>query len=81
MRTTPFLGCLAVVLFAPASALGQDRTWEWQWGMHPMMFMWGASTVSQSAPKAQRSRHSLDNLGEGKESLLTVAGFGPSGGR
>lgn len=23
----------------------------------------------------------LDNLGEGKESLLTVAGFGPSGGR
>jgi putative membrane protein len=42
MRTTSFLGCLAVVLFAPASALGQDRTWEWQSGMHPMMFMWGA---------------------------------------
>jgi putative membrane protein len=42
MRTTPFLGCLAVVLLAPASALGQDRTWEWQWGMHPMVFMWGA---------------------------------------
>ena len=21
-------------------ALGQERTWEWQWGMHPMMFMW-----------------------------------------
>jgi putative membrane protein len=33
---------LAVVLLAPASALGQDRTWEWQWGMHPMMFIWGA---------------------------------------
>jgi putative membrane protein len=42
MHTTALLGSLAVVLLAPASALGQDRTWEWQWGMHPMMFMWGA---------------------------------------
>jgi putative membrane protein len=42
MNKTPLLGCLALVLLVPASALGQDRTWEWQWGMHPMMFMWGA---------------------------------------
>lgn len=42
MRTTSLVGCLAFVLLAPASAFGQDRTWEWQWGMHPMMFMWGA---------------------------------------
>jgi putative membrane protein len=42
MNTTSLVGCLALVLLAPVSALGQDRTWEWQWGMHPMMFMWGA---------------------------------------
>jgi putative membrane protein len=42
MNTTPLVGALALVVLAPASALGQDRTWEWQWGMHPMMFMWGA---------------------------------------
>jgi putative membrane protein len=42
MRKSPFLGSLALVVLAPASALGQERTWEWQWGMHPMMFMWGA---------------------------------------
>ena len=42
MHTTPLVGNLALVLLAPASALAQDRTWEWQWGMHPMMFMWGA---------------------------------------
>ena len=42
MNTTPLVGGLALVVLAPASALGQDRTWEWQWGMHPMMFMWGA---------------------------------------
>jgi putative membrane protein len=33
---------LALALFAPMSAAAQERTWEWQWGMHPMMFMWGA---------------------------------------
>ncbi|HXH84480.1 MAG TPA: SHOCT domain-containing protein [Candidatus Tectomicrobia bacterium] len=33
----------AVVLaVAPGPALAQERTWEWQWDMHPMMFMWGA---------------------------------------
>ena len=42
MHMTELLGSLAVVLLAPASALAQDRTWEWHWGMHPMMFMWGA---------------------------------------
>jgi putative membrane protein len=40
--TTPLLSSLALVLLAPSFALGQERTWEWQWGMHPMMFMWGA---------------------------------------
>jgi putative membrane protein len=42
MHTTPLLSSLALVLLAPSFALGQERTWEWQWGMHPMMFMWGA---------------------------------------
>lgn len=42
MHTMPLVGSLALVLLAPASALGQDRSWESQWGMHPMMFMWGA---------------------------------------
>ena len=31
MHASPFLCGLA---------LEQDRTWEWQWGMHLMMFMW-----------------------------------------
>jgi putative membrane protein len=42
MRTTSLLSGLALVTLAPSIALGQERTWEWQWGMHPMMFMWGA---------------------------------------
>jgi len=42
MHTMPLVGSLALVLLAPPSALGQDRSWESQWGMHPMMFMWGA---------------------------------------
>lgn len=29
-------------LMAPGSALAQGRTYEWDWSMHPMMFMWGA---------------------------------------
>jgi hypothetical protein len=33
MHTTPLLCGLA---------LEQDRTWEWQWGMHLVMFMLGA---------------------------------------
>ncbi len=32
----------ALAPLVPAVALGQERTREWQWGMHPMWFMWGA---------------------------------------
>ena len=42
MRTRIILGTAAAAVLSPASALAQDRTWEWQWGTHPMMFMWGA---------------------------------------
>jgi hypothetical protein len=42
MHTIALLGSLLLVMLAPASVLGQDRTCEWQWGMHPVMFMWGA---------------------------------------
>jgi hypothetical protein len=45
MHTARFVSGLAFVLLGPASALGQERTWEWQWGMHPMMFMWGGGIV------------------------------------
>ena len=40
MYLARLVGSFALVLLAPACALGQDRTWEWQW--HPMWFMWGA---------------------------------------
>jgi len=43
-RRTITAGSAAGVL-APASALAQDRTWEWQWSTHPMMFMWGAGGI------------------------------------
>jgi putative membrane protein len=33
---------VAIILLAPTSSLAQGRTWEWDWSMHPMMFMWGA---------------------------------------
>jgi putative membrane protein len=42
MHTRVVAAVLSGLLVAPGSALGQERTWEWQWGMHPMMFMWGA---------------------------------------
>ena len=42
MQTTSLLGGLAFVLFAPGFAVAQERTWEWQWSTHPMMFMLGA---------------------------------------
>ena len=42
MHTAGLRGSLALVLFAPGVAQAQERTWEWQWGMHPMVFMWGA---------------------------------------
>ncbi len=38
-------GVLLFVLVDPSFALAQDRTWEWRWGMHPMMFMWGVGGV------------------------------------
>ena len=36
------LRALALTLAAPSSVLAQGRTWAFEWGMHPMMFMWGA---------------------------------------
>ena len=42
MHTASLLSGLVLVLLAPSFALAQERIWEWQWGMHPMMFMWGA---------------------------------------
>ena len=35
----------AIMLLAPAYACAQERTWEWRWNTHPMMFMWGAGGV------------------------------------
>jgi putative membrane protein len=42
MDRVRLVGTLAFVLLVPSIALGQERAAEWQWGMHPMMFMWGA---------------------------------------
>ena len=42
MHRSPFIGAVAVTLAAPGLAAAQGRTWEWDWSMHPMMFMWGA---------------------------------------
>jgi putative membrane protein len=42
MHSIRLLGSCALVLLGPSSVLGQERAWEWQWGMHPMMFIWGA---------------------------------------
>ena len=36
---------VAGVLLSPRFALAQERTWEWQWSTHPMMFMWGAGGI------------------------------------
>jgi putative membrane protein len=33
------------IVLGPASVLAQERSWEWHWGPHPMMFMWGAGGV------------------------------------
>ena|SRR5712692_5936167 len=41
MRTRRILSATAALL-SPASALAQERSLDWQWNMHPMMFMWGA---------------------------------------
>jgi putative membrane protein len=45
MHGVRLAGALAFVLSGPTLALGQDRTWEWQGGMHPMVFMWGAGGI------------------------------------
>jgi len=42
MKTMLLAGTLAIEVLIPVSVAAQERTWEWQWGMHPMMFMWGA---------------------------------------
>ena len=42
MRGRSLISAVALTLLAPAPGLAQGRTWEWDWGMHPMMFMWGA---------------------------------------
>jgi putative membrane protein len=42
MKSARLVGMVMVAVLAPVRALAQDRSWEWQWGMHPMMFMWGA---------------------------------------
>ena len=42
MKTLSIVTLGAIAMLTPASAFAQDRTWEWQWNMHPMMFMWGA---------------------------------------
>ena len=33
-------GVSTLISFAPTVAWGQERSYEWRWGMHPMM--WGA---------------------------------------
>ncbi len=43
MHGTWLTRSLAVAMvLAPGSALAQERAWDWQWGGHPMMWMWGA---------------------------------------
>ena len=40
MRPLTFGLAVTLGTLAPAPVLAQERAWEW--GMHPMMFMWGA---------------------------------------
>ena len=40
--TMAIVAGLVMVSLAPAFVLAQDRSWEWHWSTHPMMFMWGA---------------------------------------
>lgn len=42
MRTKGILGAAAAAVLTSGTVMAQDRPWEWQWGTHPMMFMWGA---------------------------------------
>ena len=40
MRSIPIALLLEIV--GAGRVLAQERTWEWHWSTHPMMFMWGA---------------------------------------
>ena len=42
MPVRSVIRAVALTFTAPGSALAQARTWEWDWSMPPMMFMWGA---------------------------------------
>jgi len=42
MDLARLISSIALGLLVPAVALGQERTWEWQWGPHPVWFLWGA---------------------------------------
>jgi hypothetical protein len=37
-----FLGVPIPAWLAPGHVWAQERTYEWNWGMHPMGWMWGA---------------------------------------
>ena len=45
MRSVLHGVAFAVAMVVPTAALAQERTWEWHWSTHPMMFMWGAGGV------------------------------------
>ena len=44
LRTNPMLALTGLVILAvePGSAWAQERGLDWNWGMHPMSWMWGA---------------------------------------
>jgi len=42
MKKASLGAALGLAVLASSVAAAQERMWEWQWGMHPMMFMWGA---------------------------------------
>jgi putative membrane protein len=46
MKRTWFVAGVALAMLEPARAVAQDRTWERQWSMHPMMFMWGTGGLA-----------------------------------
>ena len=42
MYRTGLVAGLSVMQLVPTRAFGQERAWDWQWNMHPMMLMLGA---------------------------------------
>ena len=42
MATLRVASALVLVGLFATPAPAQERVWEWHWGGHPMMFMWGA---------------------------------------